>query len=263
MALDPVIPTDDEESKMASFHPRKRTEWCVSSAAQPARNRVFNSEPAARKYANELLSAGVAGLRATAHVSTGWLARIRREGATKFSKTFDRKADAEAWARDNEGKIARRQFVDFRVADRTTLGELLVRYESDHLSHRHRHHPDRCRARMLAKHPLAQIPLSTLARSDSASYRVARQKQVKGASVLKELELRCRVISHAEREWGVKLAENPASRRFVKRPKPQPGDVRDRHFLDDRSAAAPWTGCRSGCGPPRPAPSCPARARCQ
>jgi Phage integrase family len=224
---------------MASFHPRKRTEWCVSSAAQPARNRVFKSEPAARKYAAELQAAGLAGVRATARVTTAWLVRVRCKGAPDFSKTFDRKADAEAWARDKEGEIARRQFLDFRAADRTTLGELLLRYEGDHLAHRHRHHPDRCRARMLAKHPWAQIPLSTLARSDFASYRVARQKQVKGASVLKELELCSRVISHAEREWGIKLAENPASGRFVKRPKPQPGDVRDRRFLDDRSAAAP------------------------
>ena len=238
MALDPVIPTDDEESKMASFHPRKRTEWCVSSAAQPARNRVFKSEPAARRYAAELQTAGLAGVRATARVTTGWLVRVRCKGAPNFSQTFDRKSDAEAWARDKKGEIARRQFVDFRVADRTTLGELLVRYENDHLSHRHRHHPDRCRARMLAKHPMAQIPLSTLARSDFASYRVARLKQVKGASVLKELELCCRVISLAEREWGVKLAENPASGRLVTRPKQQPGDVRDRRFLDDRSAAA-------------------------
>lgn len=70
MALDPVIPTDIEESSMASFHPRKRTEWCVSSAAQPARNRVFKSEPAARKYAAELQAAGLAGVRATARVTT-------------------------------------------------------------------------------------------------------------------------------------------------------------------------------------------------
>ena len=216
---------------MASFHPRKRTEWCVTSAAQPARNRVFKSEPAARKYAVELHAAGLAGARATARVSTAWLVRVRCKGAPNFSKTFDRKGDAEAWARDKEGEIVRRKFVDFRTADRTTLAELLLRFESDHLSDRHRNHPDRCRARMLAKQSFAQIPLSNLARSEIANYRSARLKQVKGTSVLKELELCARVIGLAEREWGIHLAENPASGRLVTRPKQQPGDVRDRRFL--------------------------------
>lgn len=120
---------------MASFYPRKRIEWCVSSAAQPARNRVFKSEPAARKYAVELQGASLAGVRGKARVTTAWLVRVRYKGAPDFSKTFDRKSDAEAWTRDKEREIVRRQFMDFHVADRTTLGELLVRYEKNHLSH--------------------------------------------------------------------------------------------------------------------------------
>lgn len=223
---------------MASFFPRKRTEWRVISASQSTQNRIFKSEPAARKYADELRAGGLAAVRVNAQETTAWLVRVRCKGAPNFSKTFDRRADAEAWAREKEGEIATRQFVDHRSADRTTLGALLLRYERDCLSHLDEHHPDRSRARKLARHAMALLPLSSLARSDIASYRDARLKQVKGTTVLKEIELISRVIHLAKREWGVHLPENPASGQLVTRPKPQPGDERDRR-LHDRHSATP------------------------
>lgn len=78
--------------------------------------------------------------------------------------------------------------------------------------------------------------MSTLARSDIASYRNERMKRLKGATVLKELELIFRVINLAEREWDIRLPENPASGKNVTRPKPQPGDARERRFLDGHSS---------------------------
>lgn len=142
---------------MASFHPRKRTEWRVVSASQPARNRVFKSGPAEREYACQLLAAGVAAVRPTAHESTAWLVRVCCKGAPNLSKTFDRKADAEARAREREGEIAKRQFVDYRTAERTTLAALLTRYEGEHWSGRDYHHPDRSRARKLATQSFALV----------------------------------------------------------------------------------------------------------
>jgi hypothetical protein len=152
---------------LASFHPRKRTEWRVISASQSTQNRIFKSEPAARKYADELRAGGLAAVRVNAQETTAWLVRVRCKGARNFAKTFDRRADAEAWAREKEGEIATRRFVDHRSADRTTLGALLLRYERDCLSHLDEHHPDRSRARKLARHAMlvpAALSVPTFAR---------------------------------------------------------------------------------------------------
>ena len=106
---------------MASFHPRKRTEWRVISASQLTQNRIFKSESTTRNYVDGPRAGGLATVRVNAHETTAWLVRVRCKGAPSFSKTFDRRADAEAWAREKEGEIAQRQFVDHRSANRTTL----------------------------------------------------------------------------------------------------------------------------------------------
>lgn len=85
---------------------------------------------------------------------------------------------------------------------------------------------------------MALLPLSSLTRADIANYRDARLRQVKGTTVRKEIELISRVVQLARREWGIHLAENPASDQLVTRPKPQPGDERDRRLLE-RHAATP------------------------
>ena len=63
--------------------------------------------------------------------SGSWRAIIRRKGYPPVSRTFDSKADAEAWARDEEGKMDRGQWVDRREAEATTLHEALERYERE------------------------------------------------------------------------------------------------------------------------------------
>jgi hypothetical protein len=47
----------------------------------------------------------------------GWQAKIRRHGFPTQSKTFDRKADADAWARSLEGEMDRGAFIDRRPAE--------------------------------------------------------------------------------------------------------------------------------------------------
>jgi hypothetical protein len=57
-----------------------------------------------------------------------WEARVRRKGYPTICKTFDRKKDAELWAKEQEAAIGRGRFVDRRPAERTTLGAALERY---------------------------------------------------------------------------------------------------------------------------------------
>lgn len=224
---------------MASIVPRSCKEWRVVYAAQPARNRVFKIGKAAKAYADQIrVEAGLISseVRVSEHRRQVWLVRIRCKGVPPLSKTFDRQADAKDWAKKKEGEIASRQFVDHRLADKTTLADVLGRYDRDHLSHRPAGYPDRTRLRMLCRQPIAQIALSVLQPSDFAAYRQDRLKTVKGSTVRKDLELFTRVIGLARKEWSIHLPQNPASGQLVARPEPQPGDERDRRLAEVHTA---------------------------
>ncbi|MBK8158538.1 MAG: site-specific integrase [Rhodospirillaceae bacterium] len=51
-------------------------------------------------------------------------ARVRRNGQS-VTKTFESKANAQAWARITEGKVTGDEYIDRRVARKTTLGEAI------------------------------------------------------------------------------------------------------------------------------------------
>jgi hypothetical protein len=57
-----------------------------------------------------------------------WRLEIRRLGQPRQNRTFNTKAEAEAWARQVEAKMDRGEFVDLKEAERNTLGDLLLRY---------------------------------------------------------------------------------------------------------------------------------------
>jgi len=60
-----------------------------------------------------------------------WKARIRKFGAPDRSKTFTRKADAEAWARKLESEIERGTWRDNQEAERCSFRTALDRYENE------------------------------------------------------------------------------------------------------------------------------------
>ena len=61
----------------------------------------------------------------------GWMAQIRRRGMPTISRTFDLKADAEAWAREVERELQRGNAAVLRDdAGKTTLEQAAARYVS-------------------------------------------------------------------------------------------------------------------------------------
>lgn len=60
-----------------------------------------------------------------------WEAQIRRKGYPAQRKTFETKADAQAWARMIESEIDRGIFVSRVEAERTAFHELIDRYISE------------------------------------------------------------------------------------------------------------------------------------
>jgi len=62
----------------------------------------------------------------------GWRAQIRKRGMPSISRTFDLKADAEAWAREVERELQRGNAAVLRDdAGRTTFAEIADRYLAD------------------------------------------------------------------------------------------------------------------------------------
>ena len=231
---------------MASI--RKRSPWRVVVDKDTANAAVFDTLKRAVAAAHALVAQGAVrgfvqdprkGLAIgpeTALVERvpggSWEVRIRNRSAPDLVKSFARKSDADEWTAQREGEIAKRQFVDYREADRNTLGDLLARFARDRLEGRPKDDPDAVRTAKLRDHAIGRIRMSVLQSSDIVTYRDERVKVVKGATVKKELELLSRVIAIARAEWGIQMAANPASGRLVKRPAPQDGDVRDRRLAE-------------------------------
>jgi hypothetical protein len=60
-----------------------------------------------------------------------WEAQVRRQGYPAQSKTFNTKAEAEAWAKMIESEMSRGVWLSRSEAEATTLYEALARYETD------------------------------------------------------------------------------------------------------------------------------------
>jgi hypothetical protein len=116
-----------------------------------------------------------------------WEVRIHEKSAPDLVKSFKKKAQAEAWAADREGEIAKRHFVDCREADNYSLRHLQARPAKERLKGRPADDPDFVQSRMLRDHVVGQIRMSVLQPSATVSYRDEGVKILKGATAQKEL----------------------------------------------------------------------------
>ncbi len=175
----------------------------------------------------------------------GWQAKIRRQGFPVQSKTFDRKNDAEAWARGVEGEMDRGAFVDRRPAEQMTLGDAIGHYlkavapthkggdiEAVRLGRFQREEPALC-----------AYALANLRTHHIEEYRDRRLEAIAPGSVCREINLLHAVLESVRRRVG--LIDNPVS--HVRRPKvADERDVRlspddEKKLLDALDASRnPW-----------------------
>lgn len=171
---------------------------------------------------------------------SSWRVRIKRKRYAPVTKTFDKKAEAEAWAREIESEMDRGDYVSRAEAERTTLAMALDRYEREYTSQKKGALQERTRIRWWKKQPLAHRPLALIRSSDLAAYRdqriqtkVTRGGKPKGATVSPhtvrlELALISNLFTVARTEWGMESLGNPAK---IKKPKLPKG--RDRRLEGD------------------------------
>jgi integrase len=154
-----------------------------------------------------------------------WQAQVRRRGIPPRAKSFDKRADANRWARDLEAEADRSGWLaDTRVAEKTTLKDLLGRYANEVTPAKRGAASERARINSIVRCPIAHRTLARLTSSDVAIYRDERLKCVGSATVVRELSTICHAIDVASREWGLWIARNPV--KLVRRPSVPRGRTR-------------------------------------
>lgn len=135
---------------------------------------------------------------------------VRRKGYPKQCKTFESERDAKDWASIIESEMVRGVFTDRSELERTTLGELLLRYEQEVTPKKIGARQELSRIKRWKAHPLALRPLATLRAVDFSQYRESRLQQVGPHTVRIELALISAMFNYARKEWSMAL-ENPIS----------------------------------------------------
>ena len=137
-----------------------------------------------------------------------WGVWIRRSFHKPIHKTFASKQDAQRWARETERLIEVGQFVDLSEANKTTLKELLERYERE-VSSKKRSTADKYLIKNIMRHEIVSKVLAHISTTDVAKFRDARLESVTGSSVNRELSVLSDCIKKAINEWGCYIRENP------------------------------------------------------
>lgn len=168
----------------------------------------------------------------TQRESGAWQAKIRRMGWPSLSKTFDRKADAEAWARATEREMDVGAFINRDDAERTTFQGAADRYVREVLpSKRAQVQPQYMLAR-LCEH-FGPYSLASISATILADYRDARLKVVSAQTVVHELGLITRVFKACALDWGIALPQGIPTA-LVRKPKVSNG--RDRRLEGQEEA---------------------------
>ena len=168
---------------------------------------------------------------------TAWQAQIIRRGHEPQYRTFDTKAEAEAWAAIVESEMARGIFVSRAEAETTSLGEALTRYLTEVTPTKKptTAYRERVIGRQLGAHPLASRALASIRGKDMAAYMRQRQADAKGANTIRlELALLSHLFNTARTAWGMESLSNPVD--LVKGQRPKLPQGRDRRLQGDEHA---------------------------
>jgi integrase len=154
-----------------------------------------------------------------------WRAQIDRKGK-RLSASFESKQAAKDWAAHQEYLILHP--VD--VGSVTSLGDVFNRYGREVSPLRKGERWEVIRLDRLARDKIALIKMADLQASDLADWRDRRLKEVKPASVAREMNLIGAVLTVARKEWGLLTGNPMADVRKPKKPPPRDRIATDREL---------------------------------
>ena len=146
-----------------------------------------------------------------------WQAQVRRRGTT-LSKTFILKSDAQHWAKQTEVEADKKGLInDRQKLERLSVADLLVRYRDEILPQKKSYPVARIIIDAFLRSGPAKTKLSDLSAEQFSSYRDQRLREVRPATINRELGLVQHVFEVARQEWGVPFAVNPV--KMIRKPK--------------------------------------------
>ena len=174
-----------------------------------------------------------------------WQVRVRKKGYPSQTRTFNTKAEAEAWAATTESEMTRGIFVSRKEAENTTLSEAIERYIAEVIPTKKQQRREKNRAIALQKFSLAKYSLASIQGKEIAAFRDMRDKGGAGPNTIRlDLALISHLFSTAIKEWGMTGLINPVQQ--IRKPKlPKGRDRRIRHGELERIIKAsesppPW-----------------------
>ena len=174
----------------------------------------------------------------------GWRAEVVRKGV-RTSETFQRKAEAEAWAAKVEAEIlagARGSFPN------KTLGEALTDYEKKVSSQKRSGHFEELRFKALKRDfpELCAKVMHRITTADLAAWRDARLASVSGSTVIRESHVLRHVWTVAANEW--KWCEEPGPWKGLRMPRENLPRTRRVPWTEVKRICR-WAGLRYGRAP--------------
>ncbi|QAZ67468.1 tyrosine-type recombinase/integrase [Solidesulfovibrio carbinolicus] len=159
-----------------------------------------------------------------------WQATIRKRGYPTTCKTFDTKAEADAWAKEIETEMNKSQFVSRKEAERYTLAECLDRFKNTHVQTLKNPQTEIYRIEGLKKRALSRRIMATIQSHDIAAFCEERLEEGVSANTIRlDLAILSKLFNLAKSKWNMRSLENPVQ--YFEKPKLPSG--RDRRFEDD------------------------------
>mgnify|MGYP003115009644 CR=1 FL=1 len=139
-----------------------------------------------------------------------WFVQVRRKGFTPRYRSFQSKAEAQAWARQQEMKIDTREApkVAAQVLQ-SPLSKLIDRYKREISPTKRSFDSERLRLSKMQRHPICDLALREVTSSAIASYRDDRLTSAKAGTVRRELSLLHHIFDTAQKQWGLSIGRNP------------------------------------------------------
>jgi len=142
--------------------------------------------------------------------TTSWHVQIRKKGFPSQTESFDRKIDADRWARKIEAEMDARKWQDNSDAENTTLKAALERYHTEYTVHKKGVVAETRRIDIWKQHKIASYGLSRLNGSDFVSYRDTRITEgINPSTVRLEFAIISHLFNMARKEWGLEGLHNP------------------------------------------------------
>jgi integrase len=136
--------------------------------------------------------------------------QVRRLGVGSISKTFRVLKDAKAWAWQTEVQADRHELPsDRKILAQITLAELVTRYRDTVSIVKRGYQVERIRLNAFLLHPLCRRKLSELNQTHFAAFRDERLREIKPASLKRQLGPIHHLFEIARKEWGLPLRDNP------------------------------------------------------